>query len=166
MKIDFRRIIDALNREWVLPGSGAHAPPEKQVGANTPSPVTHSLFNDEYISPHPSLSPLGERVRERGTIRWAQQLFTKKQALKTARTIIAKVELLAKSTDNTICSFFNDDLPMLVAISQKYPEKVRFVLNEALDNSPTRGISEPWYRLVQVACGDAAAILPAIDNLC
>ena len=48
----------------------------------------------------------------------------------------------------------------------KWLEQSRQILNESLENSPTRKFSEPWYRLVQVACGDNGAIVPALDGLC
>ncbi|MBI5299751.1 MAG: hypothetical protein HY877_05615 [Deltaproteobacteria bacterium] len=101
-----------------------------------------------------------------GPIRWVQQLLAKRQALEIAKEIISKVELLPQSPDGAIRYFFDNDLPALVRLSQRYPVLVQKMLNEKLENSPTRQFSEPWYRLVQVACGDTQAILPALDGLC
>ncbi|OGQ47624.1 MAG: hypothetical protein A3H42_03695 [Deltaproteobacteria bacterium RIFCSPLOWO2_02_FULL_46_8] len=127
---------------------------------------------DFYVPPdvinRTSLMPPSPLVGEGGwnPIRWAQQLLFKRRALEEAKEIIAKVELLPQSPDSAIRYFFDNDLPALIQVSQKHPALVQKMLSEKLENSSMRQLSEPWYRLVQVACGDAEAILPALDGLC
>ena len=155
------------NDEVTDPGIDIYIPPRSSLvgeGTKVLPPPSNSLPQGE--GEHRRHLPKSENVKENGPIRWAQQLLFKRRALEAAKEIIAKVELLSQSPDGAIRYFFDNDLPTLVQVSQRYPALVQKMLNEKLENSPSRQLSEPWYRLVQVACGDAAAILPALDGLC
>ena len=91
--------------------------------------------------------------------------MTRRHVKEETTQLIAKIERLSTAPDNVIRYFFDNDLPRLVTLSELQPLVVQQMLKDAL-NTSTNKLSEPWFRLVQIACGDIGAILPALDSLC
>ncbi|MDO8527579.1 MAG: hypothetical protein Q7T03_07830 [Deltaproteobacteria bacterium] len=109
---------------------------------------------DEYISPE-AYTP----------IRWVKSLLENRRAAEETDALIAKVDRLATAPDNVVRYFFDNDLPALVSASRLKPEEVQKKLRTAFENTSNRQTAEPWFRLIQVAAGDASANLPALDSI-
>ena len=120
---------------------------------------------DEYIAPQeaqtPTLAPAAW-----APIRWIQTLLAKRHLQEEAGELIAKIEKLPSAPDNVIRYFFDNDFPRLVSLSRLQPLVVQQMLRDALNKSPDKQVAEPWFRLVQIGCGDVGTILPALDSLC
>lgn len=79
--------------------------------------------------------------------------------------ITDKMERVPATPDPIVRTFIDTDLPELAALAQQWPQLARTELNRALEHSANRFATEPWYRLAQVAIGDASANLPALDSI-
>lgn len=126
------------------------------------SPIV-SLEPDAYIGPQ-------EGEKQTSSVfpllpEWLRNLVDKKRALKEAKELIAKIEHLPNAHPASIQRYFDIDLPRLVGISQKYPQKIQRELASALSESPNQK-TKTWYRLVQIAIGDKEAFLSTLDQLC
>lgn len=130
-----------------------------------PGVIATPRGRDEYIPPQESLSrkPAPQAL---APIRWVQNIFSKRRVGEESGEIIAKIERLPDAPDHSIRYFFDNDLPRLVRLSELQPIVVHQQLRAAFEKAPNREAGQPWFRLVQVACGDASAILPALDSLC
>ncbi len=122
---------------------------------------------DVYIPPEKNLNDVvASSDSAVVSAKWRTPWLAKKQVAKEMEIYIGKIELLCNAPTHASQYFFDHDLVRLVSLSQKYPKEVRGTLRTALEHSPNREQSEPWFRLAQIACGDESAILPALDNLC
>ena len=131
-----------------------------------PGIVDPQPIKDEYIPPK-AASPLSmvPNPWSNNPLRWVQTLLAKRRVSEEAGEIIAKIEKLSQSPDMLIRYFFDNDLPQLVRLSKLQPLVVHQMLATAFEKSPNSKQNEPWFRLVQVACGDATAILPALESV-
>jgi len=130
-----------------------------------PGTPLSNFAEDEYIPPQEATSPKLAPAAW-APIRWVQTLLANRRVQEEAGELIAKIGKLPTAPDDLIRYFFDNDLSELVALSRLQPMVVQQMLRESFNKMPNKQACEPWFRLVQVACGDASAILPALDSLC
>lgn len=115
---------------------------------------------DRYIPPETQETALPRLTQQTWKpVRWVQSILARKKITEEAAELIAKVEKLSFAPEISLRYFFDNDLPRLVSLSRLQPALIQKMLRD-------KETKDPWFRLVQVACGDASAILPALDSLC
>lgn len=102
---------------------------------------------DHYVAPEIT-------SQEKSVASGPRGFFAKRRAVKEARAAAQKIERLENVPDAAVRNFFTHDLSRLVAASQIDPERVQKLLQ----------IPGPWATLIQMACGDPAAFLEALEN--
>ena len=97
---------------------------------------------------------------------WLRKILERPKVLREAQNLISEIDTFPHRNEEELRSFFDIDLPRLITIGNRHPEQVHAMLENARAQSQNSKTTEAWYRLIQVACGDHRATLPALESLC
>lgn len=96
---------------------------------------------------------------------WIQRQFSKRGNLKLAEELMEKIERIPQAPEEAVRYYFNADLAQLMELSRRYPKEIKKMLEEAIEKSPHRSHTEPWYFLVEAACGETDPLFRAFEKM-
>jgi len=96
---------------------------------------------------------------------WFTSPFDKRRDLKTAAELIEKIERIPGTPEEMARYYFDADLQKLVALGQRYPDEIKTMVEQAKGKSSNRKATEPWYILVQAACGETRPLFQTFEKM-
>lgn len=126
-----------------------------------------SIQNQEVTDPGISLPPqkgIDEFIPAKPE-GWIQKRFSKRRDLKLAEELMEKIERIPQAPEEAVRYYFNADLEKLTELGRRYPKEIKIIVDRAMEKSPDRGETEPWYFLVETALGETRPLFKTFEKM-
>lgn len=128
-------------------------------------------LNPEVTDPGVRLPPQQNAVDEfvppprQKPLEWFSNRLGKKKSLAVAAELLEKIERIPGTPEEMARYYFDTDLQKLIALGHRHPAEVKTMIERAKSLSPHQRETEPWYLLVQAACGDTRPLFQAFEKM-
>lgn len=96
---------------------------------------------------------------------WLQKHFTRRGDVREAQELVEKIERIPGAPEAMAQHYFNTDIHRLIELGQRYQGEVKKIVARAQEKSANRIETDPWYFLVQAACGETRPLFQTFEKL-